>query len=119
MPMATIQAAIFWIMVALTPSMILVAVLLMRTGIRDDPESDLNSSQKLKFDDQRLTPTPDSGERKARYRNCRMSHFIPTPSSQTQPEVETTTATATAILNDNWDTPQTLKARGSAKISTS
>jgi hypothetical protein len=64
----------------------------------------------------RLTPTPDSGERKARYRKFRMSHFIPTQSSQTQPEVETTTATATAIL-DNWDTPQTLKARGSAKIS--
>jgi hypothetical protein len=51
MPMATIQAAIFWIMVALTPSMILVAVLLMRTGIRDDPESDLNSSQQLEFGD--------------------------------------------------------------------
>jgi hypothetical protein len=52
--MATIQAAIFWIMLALTPSMFLVAVLLMRTGPGDDQDSDLrdlNSSQKLEFDD--------------------------------------------------------------------
>lgn len=48
-----------------------------------------------------------------------MSHFSPTPSSQIQPEVETTTKTATAILKDNWDTPQTRKARASAKISKS
>jgi hypothetical protein len=51
MPMATIQASIFWIMVALTPSMILVAVLLMRTEFGDDPKSLLNSSQKLEFED--------------------------------------------------------------------
>jgi hypothetical protein len=50
-PMAMIQAAIFWIMVALTPSMILVAVLLLRAEICDYPESDFNSSQKLEFDD--------------------------------------------------------------------
>jgi hypothetical protein len=53
--MATVQAAIFGIMLALTPSMILVAVLLMRTGPGDDQESDLRdlySSQVLELDDQ-------------------------------------------------------------------
>jgi hypothetical protein len=53
--MATIQDAIFWIMLALTPSMILVAVLLMRTGPSDDQDSEsrnLHSSQVLEFDDQ-------------------------------------------------------------------
>jgi hypothetical protein len=47
-----IQAVIFWIMLALTPSMILVAVLLMRTEFSGDPGSGVNSSQKLEFDDQ-------------------------------------------------------------------
>jgi hypothetical protein len=43
--MATMQASIFWIMVALTPSMILLAVLLMRTEFDGDPKSHLNSSR--------------------------------------------------------------------------
>lgn len=59
-PMATIQAAIYWTMLALTPSMVLVAVLLMRTGLSDDQEPefrDLHLSQLLEFDDQ---PYPDA-----------------------------------------------------------
>jgi hypothetical protein len=56
--MATAQAAIFWIMLALTPSMILVGVLLMRTGVHQDSDlEDLNSSQKLEFDDQPPYPS--------------------------------------------------------------
>jgi hypothetical protein len=57
-PMATIQAAIFWIMLALTPSMILVGVLLMRARLNQDSDlEDLNSSQKLEFDNQPPYPS--------------------------------------------------------------
>jgi hypothetical protein len=41
---ATIQAVVFWIMLALTPSLVLLAVLLCRrerTGLSDDEKSEL------------------------------------------------------------------------------
>jgi hypothetical protein len=59
---ATIQAVVFWIMLALTPSMVLVAVLLCRerTGLSNNEISELRdpySSQKLEFDDQPPYPS--------------------------------------------------------------
>jgi hypothetical protein len=59
--MAIIQAAIYWTMLALTPSVVLVAILLLRerTGFGEDEESefhDLCSSQKLEFNDQPSYP---------------------------------------------------------------
>jgi hypothetical protein len=58
---ATIQAVVFWIMLALTPSLIFVAALLCRerSGLSDGESSelrDLYSSPKLEFDDQPSYP---------------------------------------------------------------
>jgi hypothetical protein len=55
--MATLQAIVFGIMLALTPSMVLVAFLLLRDRTRPGDEEnteflDVCSSEKLKFDDQ-------------------------------------------------------------------
>lgn len=54
-PMATIQAAFHWIMLALTPSMVLVAVLLLRTDDQDLNSLSIHSSES-EFDDQPLYP---------------------------------------------------------------
>jgi hypothetical protein len=51
---ATIQAVVFWITLALTPSLIFVAVLLCqeRSGLTDDEKSELRDFYSLELDDQ-------------------------------------------------------------------